>query len=121
MQGRILIVEDTPALMQSLMDILEMEGYNVTGANDGQMALDIMLRMNFDLVISDIRMPKMDGIELIRAIRADSRWEKLPILVFSARLDEASKQLALKTGANDFLPKPSSSDLILRSIQILLR
>jgi two-component system nitrogen regulation response regulator NtrX len=99
---KILIVDDEASIRKSLVDVLSFEDYELAVAKDAEDALQQLEVSTFDLVISDIKMPKMDGIELLGAIRA--KWPKLLVILMSGHENDASK---LKTlGAYDFLPKP---------------
>ena len=94
MSESILVVEDDPLMLAALEILLEDEGYQVTTASSGLDAIMLAKNQQFDLVISDIDMPGMDGFSLAEAVRASGRWRDLPLIALSARTsaDPASRQ-----------------------------
>ena len=105
---RILAVDDNPINLQVLQRALELEDARVTLAGDGQQALDILLARprDFDVILMDIQMPIMNGLEATRAIRTELRLTELPVIALSAAVMTEERQEALDAGVNDFLPKP---------------
>lgn len=103
--ARILLVDDEESLQTLLAYPLRKEGYEVVAATDGRMALDRFSRDRFDLVVLDVMMPNIDGIEVCRRIRARSQ---VPIIMLTARDDEVDKVLGLEIGADDYITKPFS-------------
>ncbi len=114
----ILIVEDEPQIARVLRTSLESNGYAVTLARDGAQALEMFTRTTPDLVITDLAMPAMDGIELTRAIRQRAQT---PIIVLSVRNAEAMKVQALDEGADDYITKPFSIQELLARVRSHLR
>jgi DNA-binding response OmpR family regulator len=102
---RILLVDDEEPLQKLLSFPLEKDGYDVTPASDGQEALDRFAEKAFDLVVLDVMLPKVDGIEVCRRLRARSR---VPIIMLTAKGDEIDKVLGLEMGADDYITKPFS-------------
>jgi len=100
---RILIVDDEPQITRVLRTTLTSRGYELRVANDGESALEIMKDWTPDLVITDLGMPRMDGLELCRRIRTASQ---LPIIVLSVKGEERTKVQALDAGADDYVTKP---------------
>jgi two-component system KDP operon response regulator KdpE len=100
---RILIVDDDPAILRLLSTNLKARGYEVTTATDGEEALEAVQKDFIDLMILDLMMPKIDGIEVCRRIR---EWSDIPIIILSARGDENDKVKCLELGADDYLTKP---------------
>jgi DNA-binding response OmpR family regulator len=100
--SRILLVDDEEAIQKLLRFPLEKEGYNVVQARDGEAALEAFAREPFDLVILDLMMPKLDGMEVCRRIRAQST---VPIIMLTAKADEFDKVLGLEIGADDYITK----------------
>lgn len=100
--SRILLVDDEEAIQKLLRFPLEKEGYHVVQARDGEAALEAFAREPFDLVILDLMMPKLDGMEVCRRIRAQST---VPIIMLTARSDEFDKVLGLEFGADDYITK----------------
>ena len=104
-QARILLVDDEQAVQTLLTYPLRKEGYDVVGATDGQEALDRFAEQRFDLVVLDIMLPKLDGIEVCRRLRSRSQ---VPIIMLTAKDDEIDKVLGLEMGADDYITKPFS-------------
>jgi two-component system, OmpR family, KDP operon response regulator KdpE len=100
---RILVVDDEPQILRGLRTNLRARGYDVDTAPDGERALALAADRHPDLVILDLGLPGMDGVEVIRGIRA---WSSMPILVLSARDQERDMVLALDAGADDYVTKP---------------
>jgi two-component system, OmpR family, KDP operon response regulator KdpE len=99
----VLIVDDEPQILRGLRTNLAARGYDVETAPDGEQALDIAARKRPDIVILDLGLPGIDGIDVIRGLRA---WSAMPIIVLSAREQEPDKIAALDAGADDFVTKP---------------
>jgi DNA-binding response OmpR family regulator len=104
-QARILLVDDEQAVQTLLTYPLRKEGYEVVGALDGQEALDRFGEERFDLVVLDIMLPKLDGIEVCRRLRTRSQ---VPIIMLTAKGDEIDKVAGLEMGADDYITKPFS-------------
>jgi DNA-binding response OmpR family regulator len=104
-QARILLVDDEQAVQTLLTYPLRKEGYDVVGAADGQEALDRFSEERFDLVVLDIMLPKLDGIEVCRRLRTRSQ---VPIIMLTAKGDEIDKVAGLEMGADDYITKPFS-------------
>lgn len=100
---RILVVDDEPQITRVLRTSLSTQGYDIRVANDGETALEIMKDWTPDLVITDLSMPNMDGLELCRRLRSSSQ---IPIIVLSVRGEERTKVQALDAGADDYVTKP---------------
>jgi DNA-binding response OmpR family regulator len=103
--ARILLVDDEQAVQTLLTYPLRKEGYDVVAAMDGQEALDRFAEQRFDLVVLDIMLPKMDGIEVCRRLRTHSQ---VPIIMLTAKGDEIDKVVGLEMGADDYITKPFS-------------
>jgi DNA-binding response OmpR family regulator len=104
-QARILLVDDEQAVQTLLTYPLRKEGYEVVEAKDGQEALDLFGEERFDLVVLDIMLPKLDGIEVCRRLRTRSQ---VPIIMLTAKGDEVDKVAGLEMGADDYITKPFS-------------
>jgi two-component system KDP operon response regulator KdpE len=115
---RILVVDDEPQIVRTLRTGLRTRGYEVLSASDGQTALDIIVRDSPQVVILDLSMSPMDGLEVCRRVRA---WSSVPIIVLSVRDSEQDKVMALDLGADDYLVKPFSMDELLARIRVALR
>ena len=103
--ARILLVDDEEAIQTLLAYPLRKEGYEVVAARDGRQALDLFAEQRFDLVVLDVMMPRLDGIEVCRRLRTRSQ---VPIIMLTARDDEVDKVLGLEIGADDYITKPFS-------------
>ncbi|HTV64672.1 MAG TPA: response regulator transcription factor [Bryocella sp.] len=114
----ILVVDDETQITRALRTTLNAQGYDIRVANDGETALEIVKDFTPDLVITDLIMPNMDGIELCRQLR---RTSQVPILVLSVRGEERSKIQALDSGADDYITKPFSTGELLARVRALLR
>ena len=110
--SRILIVEDENAIAELEKDYLELSGFEVEVANDGQTGLDKALSNDYDLVILDLMLPGVDGFEICRQVRAE---KNTPIIMVSAKKDDIDKIRGLGLGADDYMTKPfSPSELVAR-------
>ncbi|MFN3420451.1 MAG: response regulator transcription factor [Armatimonadota bacterium] len=118
MNEKILIVEDELTLAQAIAYSLKREGYQVRIAPDGQEGLRVALTEKPDLVILDLMLPKLDGWEVCRTLRAKS---KVPILILTARGEEHDKVLGLELGADDYVVKPFSMRELIARVRALLR
>ena len=103
---RVLVVEDDPAIRELITLHLKLEGYGVVPSEDGTEALRLARAERFDLIVLDVMLPGLDGISLCGAIRRDSANMDAPVLMLTARREEADKVLGLETGADDYLTKP---------------
>ncbi len=116
---RLLLAEDEKALSKALVTILERNNYSVDAVYDGQAALEYLITDNYDGVILDIMMPKMDGIEVLKNLR--SMGNSIPVLLLTAKSEVDDKVLGLDTGANDYLTKPFNSRELLARIRAMTR
>jgi DNA-binding response OmpR family regulator len=119
MRRRILIVEDDRTLRQALTFNLEREGYQVRGAVDGQQALDAVRGGGQDLILLDVMLPGMSGIEVLRVLRAEGIGT--PVIILSAKGEEIDRVVGLKIGADDYVAKPFSRPELLARIEAVLR
>lgn len=102
----ILVVEDEPSIRESLRDLLEIEGYQVLTAPNGESGLTILRQHKPDLIISDVMMPKMSGFEFLKAIRSNAETELIPVIMLTAMVELESKLEGLGLGADDYITKP---------------
>ncbi|HUF51664.1 MAG TPA: response regulator transcription factor [Longimicrobiales bacterium] len=116
---RILIVEDNPDLAFGLRNNLEIEGYEITVAEDGLIGLDRARTLQPDLIILDLMMPGLDGYRVLRTLREEGFTT--PVMILSARGEEADKVRGFRVGADDFVTKPFSLLELLARVQALLR
>ena len=115
---RILVVDDEPQITRVLRTTLSSRGYDLRVANDGETALEIMKDWSPDLVITDLVMPQMNGLELCKRIRSAS---KLPIIVLSVKGEERTKVQALDAGADDYVTKPFGINELMARVRASLR
>lgn len=116
MNKSVLLVEDEPNIVLSLEFLMGQAGFDVRVAGDGEKAMDEMRSAVPDLMILDLMLPKMDGLSVCEAVRANPNWQDVSILVLSAKSREADRKRALELGANDYITKPfSNKDLIARA------
>ena len=116
--ARVLVIDDDPSLLRALTISLGARGYEVAGARTGEEGLDKVAHWHPDLVLVDLGLPGIDGVEVIRGIRG---WSEVPILVLSARHQSMSKVEALDLGADDYVTKPFGMDELLARIRAALR
>lgn len=114
----IALVDDDRNILTSLSIVLEAEGYRVHTYTDGATALDGVITRFSNLVILDIKMPRMDGMELLRRLRQKS---DLPVIFLTSRDDEIDELFGLKMGADDFITKPFSQRLLVERVKAVLR
>ena len=118
-QTNILLVEDDINLSTVLADYLRSKGYVVEQANNGAEAWDLILIKDYDLIISDIMMPKTNGYELLKLIR--QKHDRLPILILSAKTDRDDIIRAYELGCDDYVTKPFSMDILICKIEAIMR
>jgi two-component system KDP operon response regulator KdpE len=114
----VLVVDDEAPLRRALLVNLRARGYDVETAPDGRTALDLAAKKQPDLVIVDLGLPDMDGLEVVRGLRG---WTSVPIIVLSARAEQSDKVLALDAGADDYVTKPFGMDELLARMRAALR
>lgn len=119
--SKILVVEDHAVTQRVLSKRLRDAGYAVTTAANGQEALDLLSQGPVDLIISDIAMPQMDGLTLLRRVRADARLAGVPFVVLTTSVLDQHRQEAQQAGADGFLEKPVSSWQLEATVKGLLR
>ena len=116
---RILLAEDERSLSRAVVALLEKNNFSVDAVYDGQEALAYLEAGNYDAVILDIMMPKLDGLEVLRRLR--QRGNAIPVLMLTARSEVADKVTGLDTGANDYLTKPFSTAELMARIRAMTR
>jgi two-component system alkaline phosphatase synthesis response regulator PhoP len=119
MKPRVLVVEDEEAIAAGLRMNLEQKGYEVEVAADGHQALERAAKRDFDLVVLDVRLPGVDGFEVLRRLRAES--DRTPILMLTARAQPDDVVFGLKAGADDYVVKPFDLAELLARVEGLLR
>src|SRR5438552_940874 len=119
----ILVVDDEPALLATIAYNLRKEGHQVLTAADGALALDVARREQPDLLVLDLMLPKVDGLEVCRTLRqsASAALRTVPILMLTAKVDEVDKVVGLELGADDYVTKPFSMRELLARVKAMLR
>lgn len=118
MSKKILLVEDEKSIADSVIYNLKAEGYKVTHVDEGPIALDVFNEEHFDLVILDIMLPEISGIEILKSIRKNS---EIPVIMVTARDEEIDKVTGLELGADDYITKPFSVKELISRIKAVLR
>ena len=118
----VLVVEDDPTILQLLEVNFEMEGFTVVRAEDGLLGLEAARSKRPDVIVSDVMMPKMSGLELVRALKATNDTKAIPVILLSAKAQGADVRLGLEAGADDYVTKPFEPlELIDRVSAVMLR
>lgn len=121
MLAKILIAEDEPFIIESLTFLLNREGYHVSAVADGTAVIARVQQDVPDLLILDIMLPEMSGFEILRRLRSAPATERLPVLVLSAKGQEADRRRMDEFGADDYLTKPFSNKELLERVASLLQ
>ncbi len=120
-QGHLLLVEDNQINQIIAEELLQSVGYTVEVANNGQEALDMLEKASYDLVLMDIQMPVMDGLTATQNIRANPKFDKLPVIAMSAHAMIGDKEKSLKHGMDDHITKPISPDILYNTLHYWLK
>lgn len=120
MAKRILVVEDNPNSKRLICYTLEQEGYQVLNASNGVEGLRMAREENLDLLVLDVMLPGLDGFELCHRLRTDPQTARLPILMLSAKAQDADVSVGLRMGADDYLTKPADPAEIVKRVAKLL-
>jgi DNA-binding response OmpR family regulator len=105
-ESTVLVVDDDPVILKLLEVNFEMEGFTVLVARDGEEGIEVARADQPDLIVSDIMMPKVSGLELVIALRADASTSEIPIILLSAKAQNADVRSGLDAGADDYVTKP---------------
>jgi len=119
--ARILLAEDNKINQMVATELLKLERFVPTVAENGRVALDLLQEQEFDLILMDIQMPEMDGFEATRAIRADARFANIPILAMTGHTMSRDRELCFEVGMNDHVPKPIEPKALYRTLVKWLR
>ena len=115
---KLLLVDDDLDLCDLLAQLLEMEGFDVTTAHDGESGLELARSGHYQLLLLDVMMPKLNGLEMLKQLRQHSQ---LPVLMLTARGEEIDRVIGLEFGADDYLPKPFNDRELIARIKAILR
>ncbi len=118
MAKKILVIDDEPKLVDIVRDYLKAGGFEVTAAHDGPQGVALARKERPDLIVLDLMLPGMDGLDVCREIRRESR---VPIVMLTARVDETDKLIGLEIGADDYLTKPFSPRELVARVRAVLR
>ncbi len=118
---KILVVDDERDLVEIMTFRLKGAGYDVLTAYDGQEALDRARRDKPDLIILDLMLPKIDGYKVCGMLKFDTRFKKIPVILFTARAQEADRNTGKEVGADAYITKPFESQALLDKIEELLK
>lgn len=116
----VLVADDDPDILALVTFRLERAGYAVVGANDGEQALQLALEQPPDLVVLDVMMPKLDGYEVTTRLRQNERTRRIPIILLTARVQEADIARGFEVGADDYVKKPFSPQELGARVQAIL-
>jgi DNA-binding response OmpR family regulator len=121
MSQRILVVDDDRQIVRLVQSYLQQSGFTVLTAYDGEEALHVMRREKPDLVVLDLMLPKRDGLEITRLLRADDQLAAIPILMLTARVDDIDKIVGIELGADDYVTKPFNPQEVVVRVKAILR
>jgi two-component system OmpR family response regulator len=114
----VLLIDDDVELVEMLKEYIEQENFNVQVAHDGMVGAQMLLEQPFDMVVLDVMMPRLNGIETLKAIREHSN---VPVIMLTAKGDNTDRIVGLELGADDYVPKPSSPRELVARIRAILR
>lgn len=118
---RILVVDDEIDLVETVRFSLELEGYEILVAYNGEEALNQARKEHPDLILLDLMLPKLDGYKVCRLLKFDERYKHIPILMLTAKTQDKDKVLGLETGANEYITKPFDMDDLIKKVKDYLR
>ena len=117
----IIIVDDEPDILKTTKMFLESEGFNVETAMDGIAGLEKIRKLKPDLIVLDLILPKLDGYKICRMLKFDSKQKKTPIVIITARAQEANRKMAEEVGCDAYITKPFVPEDFLKKIKELLK
>jgi chemosensory pili system protein ChpA (sensor histidine kinase/response regulator) len=120
-RAKVLVAEDSPMIRENIRRELSRAGFEVTLAEDGEQALQLARQQRFDAVSSDVMMPKMDGYELVRALRQEPSYRQVPIVMVTSKDARIDAVKGYDAGCDAYLTKPAEADELIRTIDALLR
>jgi len=118
---KILVVDDDKTTRKLLNLFLKAKGYEVVTAENGLDAMEKLGTENINLVVTDMNMPYMDGIELTKNLRSDDNWKNIPIVMVTTEADDDEKKKAMDAGVDDYIVKPANAEQITDSIKRILK
>jgi len=120
-KGTILVIDDEKDLIELVRYNLEKDGFDVIAATDGQSGLEVVKKHRPDLVVLDLMMPGLDGLQVCQQLRADPRAGRIPVIMLTAKATEADRIVGLELGADDYITKPFSPREVLARVKAVLR
>ena len=121
LKKRILLIEDEADMVYALTLQLEAVNYEILSATDGQTGLDMARKEKPDLIILDLMLPKMDGYKVCRMLKFDKKYKRIPIIMFTAKVQERDLKLGHEVGADAYITKPFDARILLDKISALLK
>ena len=118
---KIVLVEDEPDILKTLQVFLQSEGFQVLTAVDGIQGLNMAREEEPDLIILDIMIPKLDGYKVCAMLKLDEKYKRIPIVMFTARAQEADKEIGKGVGADAYITKPFNPETLLTTIKELIK
>ena len=118
---KVLLVDDEPSIVKMVGKRLEVEGFEVSVAMDGQEGLRKAQAESPELIILDVMLPKLNGYEVCTMLKQDTRYQKIPIVMFTAKAQEKDEKLGLECGANVYMRKPFKAQALVETIRALLK
>ena len=118
MKNNVFLIDDDKNILTSISMLLENEGYKVSTFSDGESGLKAILENSPDIAVVDIKMPRLDGIELLKKLR---RTSNMPVIFLTSKDTEIDELLGLKVGADDYITKPFSQNILMERIRILIK
>lgn len=120
MNTTILVVEDDHSMRDGLRVTLELEGYDVVTASDGQVAVEYLETSTPDLIVADVKMPHMDGLTFLSTVRENEAWRRIPIIMVTAAADAETRSSARWRGAQAYMTKPFDLEDLLATVSRIL-
>jgi DNA-binding response OmpR family regulator len=114
---RILVVDDEVDLVETIRFSLELDGYDVLVAYNGEEALNQARKENPDLILLDLMLPKLDGYKVCRLLKFDEKYKHIPILMLTAKIQEKDRATGMETGANEYITKPFEMDELMKKVK----
>lgn len=120
-KAKITIIDDEKDLVDTIRQFLEMRDYEVSVAYDGRIGIDVVKKERPDLIVLDIKMPGMDGRDVLSLLKRDGATKKIPVLMLTAKAEQSDRDCAMELGAYEYLAKPYDSSLLLHHIENILK
>jgi CheY-like chemotaxis protein len=117
---KILVIEDNVSIRENTKELLELNGFEVATAKNGQDGLGLIAQNNFDLILCDIHMPQVNGYDVFNKMKSDPQLSKIAIVFISASVQHTEKSEAIKMGIDGFIEKPFSEDDLLKTIKSVI-